>query len=515
MNITLRHIFTIAFFLITLGTHSQTTFQRAYGSAFSELNGCEKRSLRRINNTNDGGYAICGSTQNTGDSTNFGVFFLKLDQYGDTIFSRTFKSNYSNIRHIHGRSVDHTDDGGYMLSFAVNAAYCGLIKTDSNGNIEWSYLYCYQMGAFSAMKLIDGNFILTPNDAGSFGLIKIDQTGKVLFGKNYQNTSNEFLNMYSTIECANGDLVSIGMVGGLFGPGRMLVVRTDSTGNILFSNTYGADPNLHKTAYNAVELSDNSIMVVGSANDTPKNIRLFKIDSLGNLIFHREIGDSYEQLCNSIVKNDNDEVFIAGATVLSSSVAGLFLKLDNLGNTVWSKRYDNSYLFSGLTKALDGGFVLAGITNKFGAGNQDVFIVKTDSVGDAGCDVVNHYLPNNLTVVNVTNYNLVVSNDTTRSPFSFRVKRGIEVNTKCVSVGVNESISNNKGVLYPNPTISSLTIDLKDYIINVQIFDFTGKLIESIFNHSNSVNVSHLISGIYFLKIETEAGIITEKFIKQ
>mgnify|MGYP006189023405 CR=1 FL=1 len=64
--------------------------------------------------------------------------------------------------------------------------------------------------------------------------------------------------------------------------------------------------------------------------------------------------------------------------------------------------------------------------------------------------------------------------------------------------------------IYPNPAIDKLNVynaPSKQY----QIFDMTGRLINSGTLERNSINVSQLSSGNYILK----TGEITKKFIKK
>jgi len=77
-----------------------------------------------------------------------------------------------------------------------------------------------------------------------------------------------------------------------------------------------------------------------------------------------------------------------------------------------------------------------------------------------------------------------------------------------------------KITLVPNPTTGELKIENGELKIeNVEIFDIYGRklsshhLITSSPNHL--INISHLHSGIYFVKITTEQGEITKKIIKQ
>ncbi|MDR0830455.1 MAG: T9SS type A sorting domain-containing protein [Prevotellaceae bacterium] len=70
--------------------------------------------------------------------------------------------------------------------------------------------------------------------------------------------------------------------------------------------------------------------------------------------------------------------------------------------------------------------------------------------------------------------------------------------------------------IYPNPTADELVISGQWSVLSdVQIFDITGKLIYNLqFTIYNSINVSALSQGIYLLRINTDKGIFTKKFIK-
>ena len=71
--------------------------------------------------------------------------------------------------------------------------------------------------------------------------------------------------------------------------------------------------------------------------------------------------------------------------------------------------------------------------------------------------------------------------------------------------------------IYPNPAKYELKIITYELIINnVQITDLAGKIIyNSSFILNNSINVSALPQGVYLVKIYTDKGITTQKFIKE
>ena len=70
--------------------------------------------------------------------------------------------------------------------------------------------------------------------------------------------------------------------------------------------------------------------------------------------------------------------------------------------------------------------------------------------------------------------------------------------------------------IYPNPVKDELRIEIGELRINrVEIVDFSGKTIYWFNSSRNEINVSALPSGIYFVKLETDKGIITQKFVKE
>ena len=72
--------------------------------------------------------------------------------------------------------------------------------------------------------------------------------------------------------------------------------------------------------------------------------------------------------------------------------------------------------------------------------------------------------------------------------------------------------------IYPNPAKSLLNFDLKSDILisGISIVDIAGKqLIKSNNSVSNSIDISSLSSGVYFITFQSEKKSVTKKFIKQ
>ena len=100
----------------------------------------------------------------------------------------------------------------------------------------------------------------------------------------------------------------------------------------------------------------------------------------------RTIGGSGWEGITSIQRTADGGYVLAGGT--SSFGAGgtdfWCVKLDASGNVIWQKTYGGSETDQAIAvqATADGGYILAGNTDSFGAGDMDVWYVKLDASGN-------------------------------------------------------------------------------------------------------------------------------------
>lgn len=84
-------------------------------------------------------------------------------------------------------------------------------------------------------------------------------------------------------------------------------------------------------------------------------------------------------------------------------------------------------------------------------------------------------------------------------------------------IGVNENIARNNVSIYPNPTNDNLHIETEADIEEIIIFDVYGRRQDVSYQSSavNSIDVSKLNSGVYFINIKTANENIVNRFIKK
>jgi len=95
--------------------------------------------------------------------------------------------------------------------------------------------------------------------------------------------------------------------------------------------------------------------------------------------------------------------------------------------------------------------------------------------------------------------------------------RGYATLTKTAVLGTNDLLAESKKVvLYPNPAKSTLSFKNADKIKSVDIYESTGRKVKSVKLEGESINVSDLKSGSYYLEMTLKDGTLSfEKLIKE
>ncbi|MGV4413652.1 T9SS type A sorting domain-containing protein [Chryseobacterium sp. T1] len=100
--------------------------------------------------------------------------------------------------------------------------------------------------------------------------------------------------------------------------------------------------------------------------------------------------------------------------------------------------------------------------------------------------------------------------------FIFDLGTGFNVDNIVIENKENMSVKNINTINFsiaPNPTTDYLNVKSDEKINSIEIIDANGRKISE--DKSNlKINVKHLNSGTYFVKINTDKGSITKKFIK-
>ena len=157
-----------------------------------------------------------------------------------------------------------------------------------------------------------------------------------------------------------------------------------------------------------------------------------KLDSAGNIVWAKTIGGSYDDIANSIIQSNDGGYVVAGMYSFGERHSNFYVvKLDSSGNVLWTKTiggsdYDFAY---SIIQSSDGGYVVAGYTESFGAGGYDFYLVKLDSNWNVCFSQ------------NITNYSVSSNVGSFSSPSTVAISQSPTVNTVSSTVSYGGSVS--------------------------------------------------------------------------
>ncbi|MBL4736180.1 MAG: hypothetical protein JKY18_12740, partial [Flavobacteriales bacterium] len=245
----------------------------------------------------------------------------------------------------------------------------------------------------------DMGYLLQANSGTPFAsnlediyLVKMDSIGTVLWDKLYGGTDGDYY-AYSSIQTDDGGFILSGLKIISSTNYQTFLIKTNSTGDTLWTKVYGGTGDNKGIQF--TQTNDGGYIIVGTSADFDTSsscapfactdVFLIKTDSIGDTLWCRAYGGSDYDFGSDVQQTPDGGYIVLGST--RSFGAGsddiYLIKTNAAGDLLWTRTYGGAPNDGGGTIRVtaDSGFIIAGSTSSFGAGSYDAFLLKTDSLG--------------------------------------------------------------------------------------------------------------------------------------
>src|SRR3989338_5099146 len=303
-------------------------------------------------------------------------------------------------------SIQQTTDGGYIMagvtrSFGAGENDVWVLKLRPDGAVEWEKTYggVDQDEAHSVQETSDGGYIVagwTQFGVGwqVFRVLKLRANGAVEWQKTYGGGEAS-----SIQETRDGGYVVAGWTAlfPLWYEVDIWVLKLRADGAVEWQKTYGGDSS--DWANSIQQTSDGGYIVAGrtwSFGVGEEDVWVLKLWPDGTVEWQKTYGGGGSDEANSIRETREGGYIVAGET--RSFGAGekdiWVLKLGPDGTVEWQKTYGGggSDEANSIRQTREGGYIVAGSTSYFGTGkgNADIWALKlgVDGSIDPSCNFI-------------------------------------------------------------------------------------------------------------------------------
>lgn len=214
-------------------------------------------------------------------------------------------------------------------------------------------------------------------------LVKTDASGNEVWNKTFGGgASDKSFYLQST---EDGYLI-VGTTSSFgAGGGDVWLVKTDVNGVEQWNRTFGGTG--YDKGYCIQKAPDGGFVLLGltySYGAEKGDVWLIKVDDAGNEMWNRTFGGN-ETDVGFYVEGDDDGYIITGVTYSfgAGGVDAWLIKTDLNGFEQWNHTFGGPLddVGNAAVRTPDGGYLMVGETHSFGAGKNDLWLLKTDATG--------------------------------------------------------------------------------------------------------------------------------------
>jgi len=313
---------------------------------------------------------------------------------------------YEGLLEEGGKSVLAASDGGYLIAGFKYIKFedVNILKVDEKGKKVWEQIegdfgrdYCEEV-----LETSDGGYIIagysdffeSKNWDAMF--IKVNELGDPIWLKNDDSPTSS--RSYSIKETNDNSFIAVGYIRGgripMWGEEdaddkdvNIYLLGLGSSGDSIWTKVFGSDKN--EFGYSVDIDSDGGYIIVGktdAGSEGKVDVYVIKTDSYGEEYWSKNFGGSEDDYGEEVIRTTSGDFIIVGSTESfgSGKKDVYLLKINKWGRLLWSKTYGNegNDIGNSIKETSDGGYIIAGTTYPVDKKNSDVYLIRTDSLGD-------------------------------------------------------------------------------------------------------------------------------------
>jgi len=354
-----------------------------------------------VKQIDDGNYMATGVL-------NDDLWLVKINQDGSKAWDKTFGGLTVDV----GSDIEQTTDGGFIIvgMTAGSTFYDGniwLIKTNKYGVEQWNKVFEgeYKAESWSVEQTSDGGYIILgteknqpgSDDYSDIWLIKTDSNGDIQWDKIISRSDED--DAANVQQTTDGGYILTASIGTFLGEQKALVLKLDSEGNEVWEKIIEDSEQPRIDARYVQQTSDGGYIVLIEKFEEWSDwylygdIILVKLDENGETVWQETYSKIVGAYCGSTVKQTSDGGYIITGLIQFSpaNVANLFLiKTNANGKKMWERGYGSSttQMEAGFycEQTSDGGYIIAGciVTNPYLTApdwNNKNWLIKTNEEG--------------------------------------------------------------------------------------------------------------------------------------
>jgi hypothetical protein len=391
--------------LSTAGSlYAQPIFQEVFGG------GLDDAARGGVLNTSDGGFIAVGESQSFGADRD--VYIVKTDRCGKQEWITTYDIGGED----HGRKIRELVDGGYVVvgttqntNGSCSSWDAFVMAIDAKGQQIWTKTYGGTQGDEGTdIQLYNGGKeLIVSGHTSSFGpggkvdgwLMRLDLTGNQIWSRTYGTINDlDLFNSLAALSDGTGDIVAVGGTRSFPGGEQIYAVRVDQNGDLVWSYNYGNDA--IEVGHTIIETSKGELMVVGYTTEATNSADgyILRLRSDGTYLDDRIYIATKDPLHDELrdIKELKDGNFIVTGTYekAPNGFGGqdvFIMEINPTLNRVWAGLYgggrdDQGWAIVVTYETRTPTFTIAGTTQSFGFGQQDLYLIRSLAGPKSGCN---------------------------------------------------------------------------------------------------------------------------------